>query len=318
MQIAHNYDYRTTYRQSLQVNWQVDDIIGGEKTLDFSKPFLPEVWVDADSLDFLSAKEKMIVNHIRSHSYLHLFGFVEEYIVPFVTDHVRDRIHKAAPEELRALLHFAEEEVKHIELFQRFGEEFRAGFGYTCDVLGSPEVVAAAILSKSPLGAALSILHIEWMTLLHYVSSVRDNVDIDPQFSSLLRNHWLEEAQHAKLDTLIVESIAKTLSEQEIHQGIDDYLAIGGMLDGGLAQQMEMDLTSLARVTGRTFSESEAERYRAVQQRSYRQTFLTSGMRHERFQSILTAICPEGAQKVAGVANVLVPEGASRKAGVDA
>jgi hypothetical protein len=318
MQIAHNYDYRTTYRQSLQVNWQVDDIIGGEKTLDFSKPFLPEVWVDANGLDFLSAKEKMIVNHIRSHSYLYLFGFVEEYIVPFVTDHVRDRIHKAAPEELRALLHFAEEEVKHIELFQRFCEEFRAGFGYTCGVLGSPEVVAAAILSKSPLGAALSILHIEWMTLLHYVSSVRDNVDIDPQFSSLLRNHWLEEAQHAKLDTLIVESIAKTLSEQEIHQGIDDYLAIGGMLDGGLAQQMEMDLASLAQVTGRTFSEGEAERYRAVQQRSYRQAFLTSGMRHERFKNILTAICPEGAKKVAEVANILAPEGASGKVGMDA
>jgi hypothetical protein len=118
----------------------------------------------------------LIVNHIRSHSYLYLFGFVEEYIVPFVVEHVKGRIHTAAPEELRALLNFAEEEVKHIELFQRFCAEFRAGAGYTCEVFGSPEVVAAAILSKSPLGAVLSILHIEWMTLLHYVSSVRGNV----------------------------------------------------------------------------------------------------------------------------------------------
>jgi hypothetical protein len=45
-----------------------------------------------------------------------------------------------------------------------------------------------------PLGAGLSILHIEWMTLLHYVSSVRDSVDIDPQCSSVLRHHWLEES----------------------------------------------------------------------------------------------------------------------------
>jgi hypothetical protein len=308
MNISHNYDYRTTHRQALQVNWQVEDIIGGEKTLDFRKPFLPEVWVNANGLEFLSDKERLTVNHIRSNSYLYLFGFVEEYIVPFVTDHTRDRIHKAAPEELRALFHFAEEEVKHIELFQRFCEEFRAGFGSTCDVLGSPEVVAAAILSKSPLGVALSILHIEWMTLLHYVSSVRDNVDIDPQFSSLLRNHWLEEAQHAKLDTLIVESIASTMSEQEIHQGVDDYLAIGGMLDGGLAQQTEMDLVSFTRATGRTLSAPEAERYRTVQQQAYRQTFLTSGMRYERFQNILTAVSPEGAKKVAEVANMLVPD----------
>jgi hypothetical protein len=267
------------------------------------------VWVDADALDFLSEKDKLAVNHIRSHSYLYLFGFVEEYIVPFVVNHVHGRLHKAAPEELRALLHFAEEEVKHIELFHRFGQEFRSGFGSTCDVLGSPETVAAAILSKSPLGAGLSILHIELMTLLHYVSSVRDRVDIDPQFSSLLRHHWLEESQHTKLDTMIVEALAQPLSEREIQEGIDDYLAIGGMLDGGFAAQMEMDLTSFTRATGRTLSEDEATRYREVQQQSYRKTFLTSAMRLNQFQSILATISPEGAQKVADVANMLVPNG---------
>ena len=309
MKIPHHYDYGSTYRQSLQVNWQVDDLIGGEKTLDFRKSFLPEAWVDADALDFLSEKEKLTVNHIRSHSYLYLFGFVEESIVPFVVAHVQGRLHKAAPEELRALLHFAEEEVKHIELFQRFGQEFRGGFDATCDVLGSPETMAAAILRKSPLGAGLAILHIEWMTLLHYVSSVRDRVDIDPQFSSLLRHHWLEESQHAKLDTMIVQAIAQPLSEREIQEGIEDYLAIGGLLDGGLAAQMELDLASFTRATGRTLSEDEATRYREVQQRSYRKTFLTSGMRHGKFQSILAAISPEGAQKVSEVANVLVPNG---------
>jgi hypothetical protein len=308
MKISHHYDYGSTYRQSLQVNWQVDDLIGGERTLDFRKPFLPEVWVDADALDFLSDKEKLTVNHIRSHSYLYLFGFVEESIVPFVLEHVQGRLHKAAPEELRALLHFAEEEVKHIELFQRFCQEFRGGFSSTCDVLGSPETVAAAILGKSPLGAGLAILHIEWMTLLHYVSSVRDRVDIDPQFSSLLRHHWLEESQHAKLDTMIVQAIAQPLSEREIQEGIDDYLAIGGILDGGFTAQMDMDLASFTRATGRTLSGDEATRYREVQQRSYRKTFLTSGMRHGKFQSILAAISPEGAQQVAKVADTLVPD----------
>jgi hypothetical protein len=308
MPLPHHYDYRRTYQQALQVNWQVEDIIGGEKTLDFRKPFLPEVWVGADALDFLSEKEKLALNHIRSHSYLYLFGFVEEYIVPFVVRHIESRIHKAAPEELRAMLHFAEEEVKHIELFRRFGEEFRAGFSTTCEGIGSPEAFAAQLLSKSPLGGALAILHIEWMTLLHYVSSVRDNVDIDPQFSSLLRHHWLEEAQHAKLDTLMVEAIAQQLSEREVEEGIDDYLAIGGMIDAGLAQQVEMDLASFTRATGRTLSSREAERYQAVQQRSYRQTFLTSGMGYGRFQDSLAAISPEGAKKVAGVAKILVPD----------
>jgi hypothetical protein len=39
-----------------------------------------------------------------------------------------------------------------------------------------------------------------------------------PQFSSLLRHHWLEEAQHAKLDTLMVEAIAWQLSEREVDE----------------------------------------------------------------------------------------------------
>ena len=147
------------------------------------------------------------------------------------------------------------------------------------------------------------------MTLLHYVSSVRDRVDIDPQFSSLLRHHWLEESQHTKLDTMIVEALAQPLSEREIQEGIDDYLAIGGMLDGGLAAQMEMDMASFTRATGRTLLEDEAKRFREVQQRSNRKTFLTSAMRQSQFQSILAAISPEGAQKVLEVASVLVPNG---------
>ena len=38
-QIAHPYDYAVTHRQALQVNWQLKDIIGGEKRLDFRTPF---------------------------------------------------------------------------------------------------------------------------------------------------------------------------------------------------------------------------------------------------------------------------------------
>ena len=47
VQIAHPYDYASTYRHALQVNWQIDEIIGGEKRLDFRTPFLPDAWVDA-------------------------------------------------------------------------------------------------------------------------------------------------------------------------------------------------------------------------------------------------------------------------------
>jgi hypothetical protein len=306
--MGHNYTYRSTYQTALRVNWQIDEIIGGAKQLDFRKPFLPDAWVDASALDFLTTTEQRVVNHIRSHSYLYLFGLVEEFIVPFVIDHVRSRLHKAGPDEIQALLHFAEEESKHIELFKRFGTEFSAGFGSLCEVIGPPETIAAQILSKSPLGVVLVILHIEWMTQLHYVESVRDNSDLDPQFRSLLRHHWLEEAQHAKLDTLMAETLVQHLSEAEIVAGVDDYLAIGGMLDDGLTQQVELDLAALTRATGRQLTARETERYRTHQQHSYRKTFLTSGMEHPRFQETLNEITPAGATKALETAETLVPE----------
>ena len=36
-----NYDYGTAYRQALRINWQIEDIIGGEKRRAFQQSFLP-------------------------------------------------------------------------------------------------------------------------------------------------------------------------------------------------------------------------------------------------------------------------------------
>jgi hypothetical protein len=84
-------------------------------------------------------------------------------------------------------------------------------------------------------------------------------------------------------------------------------LAIVGTIDAGLAQQVEMDLASFTRATGRMLPDREVDRYRAVQQRSYRETFLTSGMRYSQFQALLATISPEAVKAVAEVASVLVP-----------
>ncbi len=72
------------------------------------------------------------------------------------------------------------------------------------------------------------------MTQRHYIVSVKDNQNLDAQFKSLLKNHWLEEAQHAKLDTLMVEAIADGMSAAEIEKAVDECLEIGGFLDDGV------------------------------------------------------------------------------------
>jgi hypothetical protein len=120
------------------------------------------------------------------------------------------------------------------------------------------------------------------MTQRHYLDSVRDDQGLDPQFKSLLRHHWMEEAQHAKLDTLMVEIMAEA-GPAEIEKGINDYAALGGMLDGGFRQQAEFDLASFQRVAGRVLNSKEQDLFRSIQTQALRWTFLGSGMTHPNF-----------------------------------
>lgn len=76
--LTHNYSYEATLADAVKVNWQVNELIGGDKRLDFTKPFMPESLAGVRSLESLSAREKLLLNQIRGNSYLYLFGFVEE------------------------------------------------------------------------------------------------------------------------------------------------------------------------------------------------------------------------------------------------
>ena len=92
---------------------------------------------------------------------------------------------------------------------------------------------------------------IEWMTQAHYLGSIRDDGEIDPLFKSLMRHHWMEEAQHAKLDTLIVEALAEGRTEQQIDRAIDEFFEIGAFLDNGLQMQAGFNLDALEKAIGR-------------------------------------------------------------------
>jgi len=52
-------------KNAFSVRWRVEDIIGGDKRLDFKRPFLPESLARVDSMDFLTSQEKLLFNQIR-------------------------------------------------------------------------------------------------------------------------------------------------------------------------------------------------------------------------------------------------------------
>lgn len=283
---------------SQRIDWRIEEVLAEDAAFDFGRPFLPNALTHVSEATMLDANERRTLGHIRAHGYLGLFGVVEEMILPFVVSHVKDRrTSSLAP--VRALLQFAAEEAKHIELFRRFRAVFERGFGQPCGLLGPADEFARAVLAHPPLSVALAILHIEWMTQRHWLESARGDESLEPSFKSLLRHHWLEEAQHARLDALLALDFSRTLSTNELDEGIEGYLAIVRLLAGALSAQVELDLESLARATGRMLHPDDCAALRVLQQRSMCATFITAGTTHPQFLATVKAISPEAERRIA-------------------
>jgi hypothetical protein len=87
-----------------------------------------------------------------------------------------------------------------------------------------------------------------------------------------------------------------------IDGAVEEYLEIGAMIDGALAQQVEFDIENLARATGRKLSASERETFVATQLQGQRWTYLGSGMTHPNFVATLGEMRPAAAERVAKIA----------------
>jgi hypothetical protein len=294
-----DFSYEAVLSTQERAGWRLDDVFGPNQSLDFASNFMPEALARTNAAPGLEPDERRILNQISGHQYLSIFGLVEEFILPFVLDHARPLLN-TDDYRVRALLQFAGEEAKHIQLFRRFHEAFAAGFVTPCDVIGPAKAIAAEILRHDPLAVALAILHIEWMTQSHYLDSVRDDGGLDPLFKSLLRHHWIEEAQHAKLDTLMVHALAEGRSEIEIVAAANEYLEIGAFLDGGLAQQAELNLQAFERAIGRSLPNRAA--LFAQQHQAARWTYLGSGMAHPQFVETLERLSPAARARIDSVA----------------
>ena len=297
----HDFNYEATLASSLRAQWQLDDVLREDQELDFSRNFLPESLARTAQLSGLNAFEQKTLNQIAAHEYLCMFGVVEEFILPFLLDHARPHL-LDDDWRVRALLNFASEEAKHIHLFKRFHAAFVRGFPVEVQMIGPSEAIGAEVLRHDPLAVGLVILMIEWMTQEHYLGSIRDNGDIDPLFKSLLKHHWIEESQHAKLDTLIVDALAEGRSEAEIDKAIDEVFEIATFLDGGLKAQAEFNIAALEKAISQTVL--NREEIVAQQHQAGRWTFIGSGLVHERFKATVENISPKAAARLAEAAPI--------------
>lgn len=99
-------------------------------------------------------------------------------------------------------------------------------------------------------------------------------------------------AQHTTLDTLMVEQLVQRLEPAEIEAGVEDFFKLIEFLNGGLMMQAQLDLESLSRAIRRTLTETEQQQINVVQERSYRWTFVGSGLTHPQFMETFNRVSP--------------------------
>ncbi|HEY7202727.1 MAG TPA: hypothetical protein VIA61_00430 [Methylomirabilota bacterium] len=301
--LSHTYSYDECLHTSLKVAWKEEDVLRG-RDFDYSKRFLPNRLSGVDEIACLNQDEKRKLNQIIGNAYCHIFAFVEEFIVPQTLQEAQRDVY-GEESRLRTLIRFAEDETKHQQMFRRSMALFEKGFGITCGVIPGREEVAKVVLGKSRLCSLLLTSMIEWFTQLHYVEHVRSDEQLDGLFRDLVKYHWLDEATHAKLDSLLINEICGPLSLAEREHAVEELLELGGAVDGLLSQQADLDIESLQRATNRTFTERERVEIKTSIQRAYRWTFLVSGLRHPTFVKIVGELTEQGPRRLEAVAEAL-------------
>ncbi|HZI04337.1 MAG TPA: hypothetical protein VEZ71_09960 [Archangium sp.] len=291
-------EYQSCIQNSERVSWRLDDLLPKETVIDFSRRILSDSLTGTEGIGCLSAEEKLMLNQLRSNSYAHLFLFLEEYAVALAAHRAGLELHKN-PTHMRALLRFTEEEIKHQQLFARYTAAFARGFKVAPALLDNQVQVAKAIMAKSNLGVLIFNLHMELMTQQHYVETIRDNEReaLDPLFCNLLKNHWLEEAQHTRLDFLEAQKII-AVEPGAVGAAMNEYAELLQALRGTLNAQLGLDLQTLEKASGRTFTEAERDELFKAQERSYVWSFIGMGMKAPLFLSRLRALSPVAEQRV--------------------
>ncbi len=294
-------EYQSCINNSERVSWRIDDLLPKDAAIDFSRRILSDALTGTESISCLNAEEKLLLNQIRSNSYAHLFLFLEEYVIELMSQRAGFVVHRH-PTQMRALLRFTEEEIKHQQLFSRYTALFARGFKVTPALLDNHVEVARVILSRSHLAVLILNLHLELITQQHYLESIRDNQreDLDPLLCNILKHHWFEEAQHARLDHLEAQKVLAETPETAaaLDSAMTEYADLLAGLRGVLVAQLELDIQTLEKAAGRAFTEEERKEIFTAQERSYVWTFIGVGMKAPLFLSRVRELSPAVEQRI--------------------
>ena len=295
--------YPAIVATSEKVAWTVDDIFR-DRRFDTSKAIVPDSWVRTGHLPFLDERERRTLSHIRAFSYVHMFGNYEEFIPVHLASIAQQDWH-ADRANLRALLRFGEEEMKHQQLFRRAETVLEESCGYAFARYFDPgkqrvTEFCRAVLAFPPLPRFLLLVAFEWGSQRHYVESVRDQSGqrSDPLYVDILKYHWTEENQHTKTDVLEIEKLARTMSPDELSRAFDDVQGLGALVGETFVGQVEAELRTFQSATGRALNGPETTALREALSRSMEVIWAEVALTHPNFKQVALELSKEGAAKL--------------------
>ena len=112
----------------------------------------------------------------------------------------------------------------------------------------------------------------------------------------------MEECQHAKLDALVFYELAARATPEQLEAAVEEFLAIGAFIDGGLGQQAQLDLASLEAAIDRRLSDEQRAQFVTEQHQAMRWTFLGSALVNKGFLDAVGRVSPVGRAKLEQVA----------------
>jgi len=240
LQVTDTQRYARCIEVSKRVRFDIERDVIRSRTLDKGKKFLPDGLSKAHELEFLRPAEARLMSQIQGRTYANMFGLVERFIGPKMSEVSRD--HWLGDQTaFEALVRFTDEELKHQELFRRMERLAGADMQGNYRFVPQPNDVARAVLGKSTWAVLALICHIELFVLAHF----REAIEPDPELSELWKDvftfHAREESQHAILDELEWRREHAKLSAAEREQGVNDLIDLVAAVDGIVQMQATAD-----------------------------------------------------------------------------
>lgn len=281
--------YARCIAASRRVRWDIDhDVLRG-RALHFEQKFMPDSLSRVADLPFLRPGEARLLSHIQGRTYANLVGHLEGVIVVKTLELTRHHWF-GEPAPLEALVRFADEEIKHQELFRRLAQMAAAGMPPGYVFKPRPHDMAAFVLARSDWAILALTLEMELLTQSHYRASIEPDGGLSELWKDVFLYHWKEESQHTVLDELEWRRIDARLDAAGRDEAVGHLVELVWGVDGLLQAQARADAAYFIAATPREFTPAELDAIHDGVLRAYRWQYVVSGVQEPRFLEVLRSM----------------------------